>query len=47
MANAVVKVYRVDTSKANLEGQLLDEGVTDAAALFSGVVIPAGEDGPF
>lgn len=47
MANALVKVYRVDTSKENLEGQLLDEGITDAAALFADVVIPAAEAGPF
>jgi|GEM_PF-1578946 len=47
MAHALVKVYRVDPAQANLEGQLLDEGVTDAEALFSGLVIPAGEAGPF
>ncbi len=40
-------MYRVDTSKDNLEGQLLDEGTTDATALFSDVVIPAAEEGPF
>lgn len=37
----------MDPSVANLEGLLLDEGTTDAEALFKDVVIPAGENGPY
>jgi hypothetical protein len=47
MAHAKVQVFRMDPSKPKLDGLLLDEGVTDAEALFQDLAIPAGEDGPF
>lgn len=37
----------MDPSRPNLDGLLLDEGTTDANALFTDVLIPAGENGPF
>ncbi|WP_440877502.1 hypothetical protein [Thalassotalea sp. PLHSN55] len=47
VANADVRIYRLDTSMANLRGQLLDEGITDAQANFSGLDVPVDETGPF
>jgi len=47
IANAVVRIYRLDPSVANLQGLLLDEGTTNAQAQFSGLEIDAEEVGPF
>ncbi len=47
IANAVVRIYRLDTSVENLQGELLDEGETDAQAQFSGLEVPVAEAGPF
>ncbi len=47
VANADVAIYRLDTSAPNLQGLLLDEGITDAQAQFSGLDIPVDETGPF
>ncbi|SMF51805.1 Thrombospondin type 3 repeat-containing protein [Alteromonadaceae bacterium Bs31] len=47
IANATVSIYRLDTTVENLQGELLDEGETDAQAQFSGLEVPVGETGPF
>lgn len=47
IANAVVRLYRLDTSVENLQGELLDEGETDAQAKFAGLEVDSSETGPF
>ncbi len=46
IANAIVRVYRVDTTVPSLQGELLAEGTTDAQAQFAGLSVDSSETGP-
>ncbi|MCG8489192.1 MAG: hypothetical protein MI756_17105, partial [Chromatiales bacterium] len=45
LAGAVVNLYQVDLSAADLKGSLLDQGVTDASTAIHGLTLPAGTSG--
>ena len=47
IANATVRIYRLDPSAPGLAGALLDEGATDAQAQFTGLDVDSSERGPF
>lgn len=47
LAHAVVKVYQVDASTADLKGALVDEGVTDATAQITSLTLPQPMTGAY
>lgn len=47
IAHASVSLYRLDPTAENLQGELLDEGITDAEAEFADLEVDKAEPGPF